>query len=164
MIIGTDKVVTFHYRLNEPDQEVIEDSRDAEPMVYLHGHQGMLKGLEEALEGKKASDQFTITLSPDQAYGPLREDAVQRVSMKHIVNPSKKKIKYKPGMTVQVNTAHGPRDVLVKKVGLKNMDVDTNHPLAGKTLVFEVEVLDVREASAEEISHGHVHGEGGHQH
>jgi len=164
MTIATDKVVTFHYRLNEPGQDVIEDSHTGEPKVYLHGHQRMMQGLEDALEGKKSTDQFTVTLTPEQAYGQPREDALQRIAMKHVVNPSKKKINFKPGMFVQINTAQGPRDVVVKKVGLKNIDVDTNHPLAGKTLVFEVEVVDVRDATAEEIAHGHVHGVGGHQH
>jgi len=158
----------FHYQLSEPDQEIIEDSRgdkgDRDPVVFLHGHNGMLKGLEEAMLGKQKNDQFTITLPPEQAYGAVQENAQQRVSIKHIVNPSKKKIKYKPGMVVHVNTANGPREVVVVKVGLKNIDVDANHPLAGKTLTFDLEILDVRDASAEEIAHGHVHGVGGHQH
>ena len=164
MVIAADKVVTFHYRLSEPGQEVAEDSRDDQPVVYLHGHGGMLAGLEAALVGKQAGDQFTVTLPPEMAYGARRDDAVQRISVKHVMNPGKKQAVYRPGMVVRVNTDHGPREVTVVKAGLKTIDVDTNHPMAGRTLQFEVEVVDVRDASEEEIAHGHVHGAGGHQH
>ena len=164
MLIGADKVVTFHYRLSESGQEVVENSRDDQPVVYLHGHGGMLAGLESALTGKQAGDQFTVTLSPEMAYGLRRDDAVQRISVKHVMNPGNMKVTYRPGMVVQVNTDQGPREVTVIKAGLKTIDVDTNHPMAGKTLKFEVEVVDVRDASEEEIAHGHVHGVGGHHH
>ena len=164
MLIAADKVVTFHYRLSEPGQDVIEDSRDGQPVVYLHGHAGMLAGLEAALTGKQVGDQFTVTLSPDMAYGPRRDDAAQRISVKHVINPANKKVIYKPGMVIQVNSDEGPREVTVVKAGLKTLDVDTNHPMAGRTLQFEIEVLGVRDASEEEIAHGHVHGADGHQH
>ncbi len=164
MHIEKNKVVTFHYRLSEPGQAVFEDSHAGPPAVYLHGQHNMLAGLEEALAGKQAGDVFTVTLPPEKAYGVRREDSMQRVSLKHVVNPGNKKRVYKPGMAVQVNTSQGPRDVTVVKPGLKTLDVDTNHPLAGRTLCFEVEVIAVRDASAEEIAHGHAHGVGGHQH
>jgi len=163
MLIEKNKVVTFHYTLTETDN-VVENSRDGEPLVFLHGHNGMLKGLEDQMLEKQKGDKLLITLSPDDAYGQRREDAQQRVSMKHVVNPSKKKIKYKAGMVVQINTSNGPREVVVIKAGLKNIDVDTNHPFAGKTLTFDIEILDVRDATTEELAHGHVHGAGGHQH
>ena len=163
MIIATDKVVTFHYKLNEPGKDVFEDSHSQEPVSYLQGHKGMLQGVEAALEGKKAGDNVVTTLEPEDAYGPVRENAVQRVSLKHIVQ-GKKKVKFKPGMVVQVNTANGPQDVIVVKAGLKNLDVDTNHPLAGKTLVFDIDITEVRDATADEIAHGHSHSAGGHQH
>lgn len=164
MLIAEDKVVSFHYRLSEPGQEAVDDSRDGQPVVYLHGHDGMLPGLEEALTGKQVGDKFTVTLPPEKAYGPRREDAVQRISVKRVINPGNKKVSYRPGMVVQVNTDHGPREVTVIKAGLKTIDVDTNHPMAGRTLRFEIEVVDVRDATEEEIAHGHVHGAGGHQH
>ncbi len=163
-VVEKDKVVTFHYKLNEPGQEVFEDSHDKDPVSYLHGHNGMLKGIEDALQGKSEGDSVSITLEPEDAYGPVRENAIQRVPIKHIVNQGKKKVKYKPGMVVAVNTANGPQDVIVVKAGLKNLDVDTNHPLAGKTLTFEIDIIGVRDASEEELSHGHAHGVGGHQH
>lgn len=164
MQIENNKVVSFHYRLSEPGQTVFESSHDAEPAVYLHGHLGVLTGLEEAMAGKQAGDQFTITLSPEKAYGLRQADAVQRVSLKHVLTRGNKKETLRPGNVVQVNTNQGPRDVTVVKAGLKTIDVDTNHPLAGKTLTFEIEVVDVRDATAEEIAHRHAHGAGGHQH
>ena len=164
MRIEKDKVVTFHYRLTGEDQSVVEDSHDGSPMAYLHGHGGLLKGLEDALEGKQAGDRLTLTLPPEKAYGPRQENALQRISQRHVTGSSKAKMRFKPGMVVQVNTPDGPRSVIVAKVGLKTLDVDTNHPLAGRTLTFDVEVLDVRPASDDEIAHGHAHGEGGHHH
>ena len=164
MLIEDNKVVSFHYCLSEDGKDVLEDSRAGNPMVYLHGHKGMLPGVEEAMTGKKAGDNFSITLEPEKAYGAIQENAIQRVSIKHVINPGKKKVKYKAGMKVQLNTQEGPRDVMIVKAGLKNLDVDTNHPFAGKTLKFDLEVLDVRDANEEEIAHGHVHGEGGVNH
>lgn len=164
MTVAVNKVVTFHYKLNEPGKDVFEDSHDEDPISYLHGHNGMLKGVEEALEGKSSGDNVKITLEPEDAYGLVREDAVQRVSIKHIVNTGKKKVKYTAGMVVQVNTANGPQDVVVVKAGLKNLDVNTNHPLAGKTLTFDIDITEVRDASEEELAHGHSHGVGGHHH
>jgi len=164
MLIEADKVVTFHYRMSEPGQAVFEDSHRGHPVVYIHGHNGMLHGLEDALTGKKAGDRFEVALSPEQAYGHRRDDSIQRVSIKHVINPGHKKVKYQPGMVVQLNTRHGPQEVVVIKAGLKTIDVDTNHPLAGKTLVFDIDVVDVRAATSEEIAHRHVHGAGGHQH
>ena len=160
MSVAAGKVVSFHYRLSEPGQPIIEDSHDGLPVVYLHGHDYMLPGLEEALAG----DKFTVTLPPEKAYGPRRDDAVQRISVKHVVNPGNKKVNYKPGMVVQVHTDKGPQEVTVVKSGFKTLDIDTNLPMAGKTVTFEVEVVEVRDATPEEIEHGHVHGEGGHQH
>lgn len=165
MIIEENKVVSFHYKLNEEGSEsMLEDSHNSNAIVYLHGHEGMLSGLEEAMTGKQPGDKFIAILTPEKAYGSVRENAVQRVSIKHVINPGKKKVRYKPGMVVKINTKEGQRDVVVAKVGLKNLDVDTNHPFAGKTLKFDIEVVDVRNASEEEIAHKHVHGEGGHHH
>lgn len=163
MVIDKNKVVSFHYRVSEPGGELVEDSHAGSPVVYLHGHGGMLKGLEEALAGKQAGERVEVTLAPEKAYGNVRENADARISPKHVVG-YEKKVKLRPGMVVQIKTPQGPREVTVLKVGLKTLDVDTNHPLAGKTLRFEIEVVDVRDASEEELAHGHVHGDGGHHH
>lgn len=163
MVIEQDKVVSFHYRMSEAGGEVVEDSYGHPPVVYLHGHQNMLPGLEEALAGHREGDTFSITLPPEQAYGLPRDGMVQRISFKQLADGGRK-TSYKPGMIVRVKTDLGPQEVTVVKVGLKSLDVDTNHPMAGKTVTFAVEVIEVRDATAEERSHGHAHGAGGHQH
>lgn len=160
--IATDKVVSFHYRLSEEGGEPFEESYGSQPVLYLHGHHSMLPGLEEAMAGRQAGDSYTVTLPPEKGYGRRREGAIQRVSSKHVRATAKGKLK--PGMVVQINTDKGQQEATVVKVGLKNVDVDSNHPLAGKTLTFEVEIIEVRDATAEEIAHGHAHGVGGHQH
>ncbi|MEP2613765.1 FKBP-type peptidyl-prolyl cis-trans isomerase, partial [Marinobacter alexandrii] len=103
---------------------------------------------------------FSVTVTPEKAYGPRKADAVQRVPVKHLMGAKR----WKRGMIAQVQTEQGPRHVLVAKVGHKFADVDTNHPMAGKTLTFDLEVIDVRAADPEELAHGHVHGPGGHHH
>ena len=162
MQIEKDKVVTVHYRVSEPGGEVLEDSHDDQPLAYLHGHHGMIQALEEELLGKEVGDK--VSKAVDNAYGEREDAQVQRVSINHVIRAGKAKPKLKPGMVVQINTQHGPRPVTVVKVGLKAVDVDTNHPYAGKTLQFDVEVLKVRDATVEELSHGHAHGEGGVHH
>lgn len=164
MQISADKVVSFHYNLNDVDGALLETSYDADPTLYLHGHGNILAALEVALEGKSEGDSITVTLTPDQAYGDRREGAVQRVPIKHLHNHAVIKNKLKPGSRVSVNTQHGPWEAVILKVGKFNVDIDSNHPLAGKTLTFEIEVKAVREATSEELAHGHAHGAGGHNH
>ena len=159
MQIEKDKVVTFHYRLSEAD-ELLESTNDDEPLAYLHGHGGIIPALEQAMTGRQVGDRFSVTLAPEQAYGPRRERPPQRVPIKHLLT----KGKLKPGQVVAVNTREGPREAVIVKVGKFNVDVDTNHPLAGKILTFEIDIQDVREATPEELSHGHAHGVGGHRH
>lgn len=163
MQINADKVVSFHYRLREND-ELLESSYEGEPTLYLHGHSNLLPALEEAFTGKSGGEQFTVELNPEQAYGLRKEGATQRIPIKHLHNYAALKNKLKPGMRVAVNTEHGPWEATVVKVGKFNVDIDSNHPLAGKTLTFEIEVVSVREATDEELAHGHAHGVGGHQH
>lgn len=160
MNVAKDCVVAFHYRLTEADGTEFETSRDGEPTLYLHGHGNILPALEEAFEGRASGDIFSATLSPEQAYGFRRDGSHQRIPIKHLVS----KAKPKPGMVASVNTDEGVRQVTIVKVGKFNVDVDTNHPLANKTITFDIEVIDVRAASAEELAHGHAHGAGGHQH
>lgn len=159
MPIEKDSVVTFHYRLSVGENQV-EDSHEGEPLSYLHGHGNIIPGLEHEMAGKVAGDSFTATIPPELAYGPRRDDAVARVQMKHVLT----KGRLQPGQPIMVNTEHGPRQVRVLKPGKFVVDVDANHPMAGATLTFAIEIVDVREASAEELAHGHVHGAGGHHH
>ncbi len=160
MNIDKDLVVRFHYTLKDDAGETLDSSDDAEPMTYLHGHGGLLPGLEEALAGKAAGDKLDVTLPPEKAFGGRVADAEQRIPVKHLGGAKK----WQPGMTAVVHTQHGHRQVTVLKVGQTMATVDTNHPLAGKTLTFTGEVVDVREATPEELSHGHAHGPGGHHH
>jgi FKBP-type peptidyl-prolyl cis-trans isomerase SlyD len=160
MNISDNNVVQFHYTLKNDAGETLESSQGHEPVTYLHGHGSMIPGLEKALTGKKTGDSFSVTVPPEEAYGERQEDAVQRISVKHLHGAKT----WEPGMMAIVETNHGPRQVLILKVGHKFADVDMNHPLAGKTLHFDVEVTEVRGATEEELSHGHVHGPGGHHH
>ena len=164
MQISAEKVVSFHYKLNDVDGTLLETSYEADPTLYLHGHKNVLAALEDELEGKSTGDKFAVTLTPEQAYGERKEGAVQRIPIKHLNNHAAIKNKLKPGSRVSVNTQHGPWEAVVLKVGKFNVDIDSNHPLAGKTLTFEVEITAVRDATAEELAHGHAHGVGGHNH
>lgn len=159
-----DKVVQFFYTLSDAQGNAIETNRDASPMAYLHGHHGMLAAIESELEGKSAGDTLSITLSPDQAHGERQPDSEIRVPMKHLQGLPKGQRSWKAGMIAVVKTEQGMRQVTVVKPGLKMATIDTNHPLAGQTLTYDIEVVDVRDASAEEIAHGHAHGVGGHHH
>lgn len=160
MNISKDKVVQFHYRICELDGKELESSFNEQPALYLHGHNNMMPGVEDALEGKAKGDSFTVELAPDSTFGDVQADATQRVPVKHLMGAKK----WKAGMTAVVNTEQGQRQVTVVKVGKFMATVDINHPMAGKTLNFELQVEDVRDASQEELEHGHAHGPGGHQH
>ncbi len=159
MKIEDNTVVRFHYAVSEPGQAQIETSRTQEPMSVLIGHGGIIPGLETAMRGREAGDTFQVTVEPAEAYGERRDGMVQRIARKHF-----KGARLTPGMQVVLPTEQGNRAMTVRKVGISVVDVDLNHPMAGKTLEFDVEILEVREASEEEIGHRHVHGDGGHQH
>jgi len=155
------KVISFHYTLKNDQGKELESSHErGQPMTYLHGSGNIIAGLEKALAGKAAGDQFEVTVEPVEAYGARNEEAVQRVPAKHFGEGRR----LEPGQLVTLNTRQGPRQVTVVKVGRFNIDVDSNHPLAGQSLTFNVEVTDVRDATEEEASHGHVHGPGGVEH
>lgn len=160
MTVENKKVVSFHYTLTGEDGEQMETSRDKQPMSYLHGAQNIIPGLENAMAGKDVGDEFQVTLAPAEAYGERNPANVQRVPSKHFKNTKR----LEPGQLVSLQTRQGPMQAVVIKVGRFNVDVDVNHPLAGKTLTFDVEITDIRDASEEETSHGHVHGPGGVDH
>ena len=160
MKIAANTVASFHYTLSDEAGEELESSRGGEPTVYLHGSNNIIKGLEVQLADKVVGDTLLVTLAPEDAYGPQQAQRVQRVPVKHLIF----KGKLRPGMRVQLNTSQGRQPVAVVKVGRHSANIDINHPLAGKTLNFDIEIVDVRDATAEEVSHGHAHGPGGHQH
>jgi FKBP-type peptidyl-prolyl cis-trans isomerase SlyD len=128
--------------------------------VYLHGANNLLPGLESALAGHQAGDAFSASLPPAEAYGLRDPQRLQRVPIKHLVFTGK----LQPGKMVQLSTGDGMRPVTVLKAGRHSADIDTNHPLAGQTLSFDIEIVELRPATGEELSHGHVHGPGGHHH
>lgn len=159
MQITVNSVVSFNYVIKEASGEQLETS-GGQPMTYLHGQNSLLPGLEKALDGKAAGDKFAVTLTPEDAFGELRADSELRVPISQLQGSKK----WKPGMTAVIHTNQGHQQVTVLKVGHTMATVDTNHPMAGKTLVFDLEVVEVREPSAEELQHGHAHGPGGHHH
>jgi len=160
MKIEKDRVVRFHYTVAEAGQEPIESSKDrGEPLAILIGHGNIIPGLENAMMDKEAGATFSVDVASADAYGERRDGLSQRVPKKHFGNT-----RLAPGQQVVLQTNFGPRAVTVQKVGMSVVDVDLNHPMAGKDLHFDVEIIEVREAKQEEIDHGHVHGDGGHQH
>ncbi|HEY1070111.1 peptidylprolyl isomerase [Thermomonas sp.] len=160
MKIEKDRVVRFHYAVAEAGQAPLESSKAVgEPLAILFGRGQIIPGLEKAMDGREAGDSFKAAVTAADAYGERREGLTQRIPKKHFGDQ-----KLAPGMQVVLNTNFGPRAVTIEKVGMSVVDVDLNHPMAGKDLEFDIEIVEVREASEEEIAHGHVHGEGGHHH
>ncbi len=160
MKIEKDRVVRFHYAVAEAGQDTAESSKDAgQPVAILAGHGNIIPGLESAMDGHEAGDSFKAQVPAAEAYGDRREGMTQRLPKKHFGGQ-----RLAPGMQVVLQTDYGPRAVTIQKVGMSVVDVDLNHPMAGKDLEFDIEIVEVREASAEELAHGHVHGDGGHQH
>lgn len=160
MQVADKSVVTFHYTLKDINGNEMESSRGGDPLAYLHGGDNIVPGLEKALTGKTVGDTLTVTVPPAEGYGERRDDLQMRVSTKHLVWEGK----LEAGAQAYLRTEHGPRMVTVIKPGKFMVDIDANHPLAGTTLVFDVEITEVREALPEELDHGHVHGPGGHHH
>jgi len=158
--IAADKVVSFHYRMKDTDGSFAESSEGELPVTYLHGRNAIVPGLENELTGRASGDKLAVTVAPQDAYGLHDPNAVQRVPIKHLVGNPRLAV----GEVVGVNTQHGVRHARVVKIGHFNVDLDLNHPLAGKTLEFEIEIVDVRDATEEELAHGHAHGPGGHDH
>ncbi len=164
MVIENNHVVSIHYALYDiTDSEApqfLESSSGQGEMLILLGYKQMLPAVEEALIGHKKGDHLNVELQAKEAYGERKEDSTQRIPIKHLVT----KGKLKPGKIVQVKGEKGLVSVMIVKVGRFNVDVDTNHPLAGKVLKFEIEIVEAREASEGELAHGHAHGKGGHEH
>ena len=160
MTLEKNTVVEFHYTLRSESGDELDSSRARQPMAYLHGAGNIIPGLEKAMEGRAAGDRFEVTVSPEEAYGMRNEGNVQRIPLKHLGKIPRPR----PGQVLNLQTQQGPVQVTVVKVGRFNVDVDGNHPLAGQVLNFEVEIVSLREATEEELSHGHAHGPGGHQH
>lgn len=160
MSITQDQVVSIHYVLKDDDGTVIDRSGAGEPLAYLHGHGNLIPGLERELTGKNTGDRLQVRISPADAYGEYDEALVQQVPRRELKGIANIKV----GMRLQAQTSEGARAVTVTGVSGDMVTLDGNHPLAGKSLNFEVEIAGMRAATEEELSHGHVHGAGGHHH
>ena len=157
MKIERGRVVRMHYTLRDDSGTTIESSGGREPLSYLHGYGHVIPGLEKALDGSQAGLQTTVTIAPQDAYGEKDPQAVIRAPRGDFPDG----LALEPGVEVQADTPDGPISFTVIAIEGDEAVLDANHPLAGKTLTFDVHVLDVREATADEIAHGHVHGAGG---
>jgi FKBP-type peptidyl-prolyl cis-trans isomerase SlyD len=161
MKVEENKVVVFHYTVSEGGERVESSQDRGEPLAFLVGHGSLIPGLEKALMGRESGQKFSVDVGPSEAYGERRDDFTQRVPKKYFRDADH----LKPGMlTVLSVSGGGQRQVTVQKVGSSVVDVDLNHPLAGKTLTFDVDIVDVRDATPEETAHGHAHGAAGHGH
>ncbi|MFK7855335.1 MAG: peptidylprolyl isomerase [Granulosicoccus sp.] len=159
---GPGTVVAFHYDLYDTNAQRIESSKSGDPVLCLHGESGVLLALQDAFVGKYPGDDFSITIPHEKAYGRHYPNRLQRLSRKKI--DGGKQQTFRVGQIITIRGEHGPSPATVIKVGKFNLDVDMNHPLAGSDLTFDVKIVSVRVASAEEKAHGHAHGIGGHQH
>ncbi len=160
MQIAANSVVYMHYTLTNDEGKVLDSSSGGEPLVYLHGGGNIIKGLEKALEGKQAGDKLNVKVPPEEGYGVRDESAIQKVPRRAFQGVRD----LKPGMRFTAQGNHGPVEVTVISIQGDMVTIDGNHALAGVALNFEVEITKVREATAEELLHGHVHGAGGHHH
>ena len=162
MKVAENKVVLIDYTLTDNAGEMIDSSEGVGPLAYLQGHGNIVEGLEEALMGKEAGDEVKASIEPAKAYGERHEDMKQEVPKELFGGVENIDV----GMQFQSETDQGPVLVTVAEISDEMVTVDGNHPLAGVHLNFDVTVREVREPTAEELEHGHVHGEGegGHQH
>lgn len=160
MNITENAVVLFHYTLTDEEGVQLDSSTDDAPLAYIHGHKNIIPGLEQAMEGKTEGDTMKVTVPAADAYGEYQDHLVQEVPREAFQGIEE----VNPGMRFEAQTPSGPVSVVVTAASDETVTVDGNHPLAGKDLTFDVKIETVREASEEELAHGHVHGAGGHQH
>lgn len=161
MQIAAKRVASIDYTLTNTEGHVLDRSAPGQPLSYLHGVGGIIPGLEAALEGKSKGESLSVTIPPEQAYGPRNEQLVQEIPRTQFQGVTD----IQAGMQFQARGPDGRSQVVtVVEVAPETVRIDANHPLAGATLRFDVRVADVREATPDELSHGHVHGPGGHHH
>lgn len=160
MNIADQCVVSIHYEVKDEDGVVVDSSEGRDPLVYLHGHNNIIPGLESALVGLAVGDDFNVTVAPEEAYGEHQDGLVQSVPKDAFQGVEK----VEEGMVFTAQTENGPLQVTVTQVADEQVTVDGNHPLAGKSLSFKGSVAEVREASADELEHGHVHSGDDHDH
>ena len=161
MKVGKDKVVLMHYTLKNDAGDVIDSSDGADPLPFLQGHGNIIPGLESALEGSKVGDKLDVSIKPEEGYGERMKDAIQEIPSSALQGVDEVKV----GMQLQSQDKDGNAFLVsVTKIEDDKITVDGNHPLAGQTLHFSVSIESIRKAEAEELSHGHVHADGQHNH
>ena len=161
MQIGQDKVVLVHYVLRNDAGEVIDSSAGGAPLVYLQGAGNIIPGLEKALDGKNVGDQLKVAIEPEDAYGEYQAELVSTLSRSMFEGVDELEV----GMQFHASGPDGSMQIVtVRDLDGDDVTVDGNHPLAGQRLHFDVKIVEIRDASQEEVAHGHVHGEGGHHH
>ncbi|MBF7730404.1 FKBP-type peptidyl-prolyl cis-trans isomerase [Pseudomonas sp. N040] len=161
MLIAVNKAVSIDYTLTNDAGEVIDSSAGGTPLVYLHGAGNIIVGLEKALEGKRAGDELKVVVEPQDAYGEFSAELVAVLGRDMFEGVDELEV----GMQFHASGPDGSMQIVtIRDLDGDEVTVDGNHPLAGQRLTFQVKVIDVRDAHAEELAHGHVHGEGGHHH
>ena len=160
MQITQDTVVSIHYTLTDDAGKTIDSSAGGEPLAYLHGNGNLIPGLERALEGKQAGDSLNVKISPAEGYGEHDKSLIQQIPRRVLKGIGNIHV----GMQLQAQSDQGSRAVTVTHVAGDMITIDGNHPLAGMPLTFEIEIVAIRDATAEELRHGHAHGAGGHHH
>jgi len=160
MIISENKVVQMHYTLKDEQGNLLDSSEGRDPMAYIQGVGNIIPGLEQQLEGKGKGDKVNAVVTPDNAYGERTDEMVHVVPKSGFQSEGSEELM--PGMQVQVETNQGPTVAIVADIKGEDVTLDLNHPLAGITLTFDVEIMGVREATAEELEQGHVHSVEGH--
>ncbi|MGC2029499.1 MAG: peptidylprolyl isomerase [Steroidobacteraceae bacterium] len=160
MEIAADRVVTIHYTLKNDEGAVLDSSSGGEPLAYIQGHGNLVTGLEKALEGQQEGAALAVVVSPQDGYGVHDAALIQRVPKRSLQGSGE----IKKGMQFQARTGDGMRLFTVTAIIGDMITLDGNHPLADQTLHFDVQIVGVRAATAEELEHGHVHGAGGHHH
>ncbi|UGT42310.1 peptidylprolyl isomerase [Nocardia yamanashiensis] len=161
MQIATDKVVSIDYTLTSDDDEVLDTSVGEAPLVYLHGAENIVPGLEQALEGKSAGDELEVVIEPEDGYGEYLAELVSTVDRDMFEGVDE----LEPGMEFHAEAPDGESQIVtVVQVDGDEVTIDANHPLAGQRLHFKVKVVEIRDASEDELAHGHPHGEDDHDH
>jgi len=160
MKIKTDKVAEIHYTLKDKDGKVM-DASNGQPLAYLHGHGNLIPGLEKELADKAVNDKFTVTVPAAEAYGERNEALVQTGVPKEMFQGVEN---LEVGMRFEAQSEQGMHSVEITEINEQGVTVDGNHPLAGQDLTFDIEIVSIRDATPEELEHGHAHGAGGHQH
>lgn len=158
MKVARDMVVTLHYILTDDNNDTLESTEDSEPFGYLHGHGNVIPGFENGLEGAEIGQKLHLTIYPAQGYGPRNAEAIVHVPRDQF-DPE---IGIDVGMQVQAEGENGPIVFTIKAITDSEVTLDGNHPLAGEVLHYDIEIIDIRPASDEELAHGHAHT--GHQH